>query len=74
MKKRRCITFVSLANKKGNIKVWLDGQRKIQNSLLSAVAIESKEIAEDLMPQVRLFAVKNIRLSITDGSKEDVKA
>ena len=47
------------SNKKGNMKEWLDNQRKIEDSLLNAVAIESKEIAEDLMPQVRLCALEN---------------
>ena len=55
------------SNKKGNMKEWLDNQRKIEDSLLNAVAIESKEIAEDLMPQVRLCALENEKLSIFDG-------
>ena len=41
------------------MKEWLDNQKKIENSLLNAVAIESKQIAEDLMPQVRLCALEN---------------
>jgi hypothetical protein len=41
------------------MKEWLDNQKLIENSLLNAVAIESKEIVEDLLPQVRLCALEN---------------
>jgi hypothetical protein len=51
--------FCISCKQKGNMKEWLDNQRKIEDSLLNAVAIESKEIAEDLMPQVRLCALEN---------------
>lgn len=41
------------------MKEWLENQKKIEDDLLNAVAIESKEIAEDLLPQVRLCALEN---------------
>ena len=41
------------------MKEWLDKQKKLENDLLNAVAVEAKEIAEDLIPQVRLCALEN---------------
>lgn len=41
------------------MKEWLDNQKKLENDMLNAVAVEAKEIAEDLIPQVRLCALEN---------------
>lgn len=41
------------------MKDWLDAQKAIENDMLNAVSIQAKEIAEELIPQVRLCALEN---------------
>jgi hypothetical protein len=41
------------------MKKWLDKNKKIESSMLEAVGIQAKQIADDLIPQVRLCALEN---------------
>jgi hypothetical protein len=41
------------------MKEWLAGQKKIEHSLIEAVGIQSRQIADELVPQVRLCALEN---------------
>jgi hypothetical protein len=41
------------------MKKWLDKNKKIEGSMLEAVGIQAKQIADDLIPQVRLCALEN---------------
>jgi len=41
------------------MKKWLDKNKKIESSMLEAVSIQAKQIADDLIPQVRLCALEN---------------
>ena len=41
------------------MKEWLEGQKKIESNLIEAVGIQAKQIADDLVPQVRLCAMEN---------------
>ena len=47
-------------NKNGGImKDWLEAQKASENDMLNAVSLQAKEIAEELIPQVRLCALEN---------------
>ena len=41
------------------MKEWLEGQKKIESNLIEAVGIQAKQIADELVPQVRLCAMEN---------------
>jgi len=41
------------------MKEWLAGQKRIETNLIEAVGIQAKQIADDLVPQVRLCAMEN---------------
>jgi hypothetical protein len=41
------------------MKDWMDAQKKSENDMLNAIALQAKEVAEELIPQVRLCALEN---------------
>lgn len=41
------------------MKEWLATQKRNENSMLNAVSVQAKDIAEELIPQVRLCALEN---------------
>ena len=41
------------------MKEWLEKQKAQEADMLSAVSIQAKQIADDLVPQVRLCALEN---------------
>lgn len=41
------------------MKKWLDKNKKEESGMLKAVAIQAKQIADELIPQVRLCALEN---------------
>jgi hypothetical protein len=41
------------------MKDWLDKQKLVENDMLESVSIQAKQIAEDLIPQIRLCALEN---------------
>lgn len=41
------------------MKEWLAKQKKIEHNLIESVGIQSKQIADELVPQVRLCALEN---------------
>jgi len=41
------------------MKEWLEAQKASENDMLNAVAVQAKDIAEELIPQVRLCALEN---------------
>ena len=41
------------------MKDWLEAQKASENDMLNAVSVQAKEIAEELIPQVRLCALEN---------------
>jgi hypothetical protein len=41
------------------MKEWLEQQKNIENNLIEAVGIQAKQIADELVPQVRLCALEN---------------
>lgn len=41
------------------MKDWLDAQKRNETSMLNAVSVQAKDIAEELIPQVRLCALEN---------------
>ena len=41
------------------MKDWMDAQKKSESDMLNAVALQAKEVAEELIPQVRLCALEN---------------
>jgi hypothetical protein len=48
-----------ICNGKSNMKDWLDKQKLVENDMLDSVSIQAKQIAEDLIPQIRLCALEN---------------
>ena len=41
------------------MKEWLEKQKSQEADMLSAVSIQAKQVADDLVPQVRLCALEN---------------
>jgi hypothetical protein len=41
------------------MKEWLEKQKSQEKNMLDAVSIQAKQIADDLVPQVRLCALEN---------------
>ena len=41
------------------MKEWLEAQKAVENDMLNAVSVQAKDIAEELIPQVRLCALEN---------------
>lgn len=41
------------------MKEWLEKQKQQEQNMLDAVSIQAKQIADDLVPQVRLCALEN---------------
>ena len=41
------------------MKEWLENQKKQEKSMLSAVSIQARQVAEELIPQIRLCAIEN---------------
>ena len=41
------------------MKEWLEKQKQKEQNMLDAVSIQAKQIADDLVPQVRLCALEN---------------
>ena len=41
------------------MKEWLDKQKSQEKNMLEAVGIQAKQVADDLVPQVRLCALEN---------------
>ncbi len=38
---------------------WLENQKKQEKSMLDAVSIQARQVADELVPQVRLCAMEN---------------
>jgi hypothetical protein len=45
------------------MKEWLEKQKSQEKNMLDAVSIQAKQIADDLIPQVRLCALENEMVS-----------
>lgn len=45
------------------MKDWLEKQKLQENDLLDSVGIQARQIAEDLIPQIRLCALENENVS-----------
>jgi hypothetical protein len=58
-----CICFVSGHQQKTIMKEWLEKQKSQEKNMLDAVSIQAKQIADDLIPQVRLCALENEMVS-----------
>ncbi len=41
------------------MKEWLENQKKQEKSMLDAVSIQARQVADELVPQVRLCAMEN---------------
>jgi len=41
------------------MKDWLEAQKASESDMLNAVSVQAKDIAEELIPQVRLCALEN---------------
>ena len=41
------------------MKDWLEAQKRNETDMLNAVSVQAKDIAEELIPQVRLCALEN---------------
>lgn len=41
------------------MKEWLDSQKLSETEMLNAVSVQARDIAEELIPQVRLCALEN---------------
>lgn len=41
------------------MKEWLEAQKASETDMLNAVSVQAKDIAEELIPQVRLCALEN---------------
>lgn len=45
------------------MKEWLEKQKTQENDMLESVQIQTKQITEDLIPQIRLCAIENQMVS-----------
>ena len=45
------------------MKDWLEKQKMQENDVLDSVGIQARQIAEDLIPQIRLCALENENVS-----------